>query len=70
MVGQNLSFKLTIGIIALYFIEALIKAAWPAFPLVEAYTAEGAVVGAWFTKRAVTDTKGYKYGNCKSTASD
>jgi hypothetical protein len=63
MVGQNLSFKLTIGLLALFFLEGMIKLIFEAFPLTEVLTAQGLAAGSWFTKRAFTDTKGFKYGN-------
>jgi hypothetical protein len=70
MVGRNLSFKFAIGLMALGFIEALIKAVWPAFPLTEAYAFELGIATAWFTKRAYTDTRSMQYGNGKTAPPD
>jgi hypothetical protein len=70
MVKQNLSFKLTIGLIALALAEGILKASWPAFPLTETFAFQGLIAGSWFTKRAFTDAKGFKYGNNKTPSTD
>ena len=58
---RNLSYKLTIVLIALALIEGIIKALWQVFPLTEIFAFQLAIASAWFAKRAVTDIKSYKY---------
>ena len=70
MVKQNLSFKLTIGLIALALAEGILKASWPAFPLTETFAFQGVIAGSWFTKRAYTDAKGFRYGNGQAIKTD
>lgn len=50
-------FKLAIGVLAMYFVQGIIKAFLPAFPLLEIIAAEGAVVAYYFTVRTVQDVK-------------
>ena len=52
---ESTRFKLAIGILAIYFVQGLIKAFLPGFPLIEVIAAEGAVVAFYFTVRTVQD---------------
>jgi hypothetical protein len=61
MFSEQTRFKLAIGIIALYFIEGIVKALMPAFPFTEAIAAEGAVCAYYFTVRTINDVKQMKY---------
>lgn len=70
MVGQNLSFKLTIALIFLALIEGVIKGLWPAFPITEVFAFQALIAGSWFTKRAFTDAKGFRYGNGQTVKPD
>jgi hypothetical protein len=54
---ESTRFKLAIGILAVYFVQGLIKAFLPEFPLIEVIAAEGAVVGYYFTVRTIQDVK-------------
>ena len=62
---ESTRFKLAIGILAIYFVQGLIKAFLPGFPLIEVIAAEGAVVAFYFTVRTVQDVKEITSGNEK-----
>jgi len=70
MVERNLSLKLTFGLIGLALAEGTLKAFWPAFPLTEVFAFQGLIAGSWFTKRAYTDAKGFRYGNNQNVKPD
>ena len=70
MVGKNLSFRLTVWLIALALAEGILKAFWLPFPLTEVFAFQGIIAGSWFTKRAYTDAKGFRYGNGQAPKTD
>jgi hypothetical protein len=41
----------------MYFVQGIIKALMPTFPLIEIISAEGAIAGFYFTVRTVQDVK-------------
>lgn len=63
MVGQNLSLKLAVGMVLLALLQGILKTFWTGFPLTEVMSFQSGIILAWFTKRGITDVKGFKYGN-------
>jgi hypothetical protein len=63
MTTESSRFQLTIGCLALYFVEGILKALLPSFPFVEAIAAEGAVAAYYLTTKTISNINKAKYEN-------
>lgn len=65
MNGDKTRLKLTLLMIGVTFIEAVIRAAWPAFPITEAYSIQGIAYGSYMTAKTMSNMDEAKYANSK-----
>jgi hypothetical protein len=59
--NEKTRFILAIGVLALYFVQGIIKAFQPSFPYVEAIAAEGAIAAYYFTTKTISNMNQAKY---------
>jgi len=63
MFTEKTRFKLAVGCLALYFIEGIVKALMPGFPIEIVVGAEGFIAGYYFTIKTVDNIKTAKYNS-------
>ena len=63
MAIKQTRFKMAFIGLALGLIEGVVKAAFPAFPIVETFGFQGAIVGAYLTVKTLNNIRGVSEEN-------
>ncbi len=61
--GDQSRFRLTLLLIGVAFVEALVRAVWPSFPITELYSIQGVAFGGYMTARTWSNIDEAKYAN-------
>jgi hypothetical protein len=61
--GDKSRLRLTLLLIAVAFVEALVRAVWPSFPITELYSIQSIAFGGYMTVRTISNIDEAKYAN-------